>query len=124
MKGLLMHTNDNLEYKTKLGIEMKKPEFPKPRLIREDFLPKQDPLMKYRIKKVTKPDGKVWYCPQKKFLWFWIDISGGLSVTEYWAQRAIFADYHSKPQKDKVEYLPADSSKTVPLEPNPPPELV
>lgn len=104
MKGLLMHTNDNLEYKTKLGIEMTN-------------------LKNYRVKKVTKPNDKVWYYAQKKFLWFWIDISGGLSVTEYWAQRAIFYDYH-KTQKDKVEYLPADSSKTVPLEPNPPPELV
>jgi hypothetical protein len=102
---------------------MKKPEFPKPRIIREDFLPEQDPLMNYRIKKVTKPDGEVWYYPQKKFLWFWIDISGGLSVIECWAQRAIFADYH-KTQKDKVEYLPADSSKTVRPKPNPPPNLV
>lgn len=33
---------------------MNKPEFPKARLIREDFLPEQDPLKNYRIKKVTK----------------------------------------------------------------------
>ena len=103
---------------------MKKPEFPKPRIICEDFLPKQDPLMNYRIKKVTKPDGKVWYYPQKKFLWFWISIDnfGGYGI-ESWAQAAIFADYY-KTQKDKVEYLPADNSKTVPPERNPPPKLV
>jgi hypothetical protein len=38
---------------------MKKPEFPKPRLISEGFLPEQDPLMNYLIKKVTKPVGIV-----------------------------------------------------------------
>ena len=103
---------------------MKKPEFPKPRIIREDFLPEQDPLMNYRIKKVTKPDGEVWYYPQKKFLWFWISINnfGGYGI-ESWAQAAIFADYQETP-KDKVEYLPADRSKTVRPEHNPPPELV
>ena len=105
---------------------MKKPEFPKPRIIREDFLPEQDPLMNYRIKKVTKPDGEVWYYPQKKFLWFWIDICesvGDWYYTEWAAQTLIFADYH-KTQKGKVEYLPADSSKTVRPEHNPPPNPV
>jgi hypothetical protein len=120
---------------------MKKPEFPKPRLIREDFLPEQDPLINYRIKKVTKPDGKVRYYPQKKFLWFWIDICetfGDCYYTEWAAQTLIFADYHKtqkdkieylladyyKTQKDKIEYLPADSSKTVRPEPNHPPNPV
>ena len=102
---------------------MKKPEFPKPRLIREDFLPEQDPLMNYRIKKITQSNGEVWYYPEKKFLWFWTDIFGGLSMNECVAQRAIFADYH-KTQKDKVEYLAPDISKTVRPEPNPPPNLV
>lgn len=80
--------------------------------------------MKYRIKKVTKPDGKVWYYPQKKFLWFWNDMDndGGYEI-ESWAQQVIFEDYQ-KSQKDKVEFLPADSSKTVPPELNPPPELI
>ena len=97
---------------------MKKPEFPKPRLIREDFLPKQDPLMNYRIKKVTKPDGKVWYYPQKKFLWFWMSLvdSGGYG-SERWAQQVIF-EYYNKTLKDKVEYLVPDISKTVTAEPN------
>jgi hypothetical protein len=100
---------------------MKKPEFPKPRLIREDFLPEQDPLMNYRIKKITKPDGEVRYCPQKKiFGLLWWEICGfeGYS-TESRAQRKIFDDYN-KTLKDKVEFLKPDSSKTVP---KPPPNL-
>lgn len=49
-----------------------KPEFPKPRLIREDFLPK---LMKnYRIKKVTK-DRQTLYYIQQKFLWWWMNVN-------------------------------------------------
>jgi hypothetical protein len=47
---------------------------------------------------------------------------GGYGI-ESWVQQVIFEDYQ-KSQKDKVEYLPADSSKTAPSEPNPPPELV
>ena len=85
---------------------MKKPEFPKPRLIREDF------INNYRIKKVTKPDGKVLYYPQKKILWFWwtnIDIYPyGI---EDWAQGRILSDYY-KTLKDDVEYLYFDISKT------------
>lgn len=92
---------------------MKNPEPPKPRLIREDFLPEQDPMSRYRIMKVTKPDGKSWYYPQKKFLWFWwnIGVNGGYSV-ENWAHGRIFEDYQSR-QKDKVEYLEVDCSKCV-----------
>jgi hypothetical protein len=48
---------------------MKKPEPPKSRLIREDFLP-DIPMNKYRIKKVIE-DGQELYYPQKKFLWWW-----------------------------------------------------
>jgi hypothetical protein len=83
-------------------------------------------LKNYRVKKVTKPDDKVWYYPQKKFLWFWIDICesvGDWYYTEWAAQTLIFADYHET-QKDKVEYLPADNSKTVRPEHNPPPNPV
>lgn len=102
---------------------MEKPEFPNPRLIREDFLPEQDPLMNYRIKKVTKGDGKTWYYPQKKILWFWWDIGsgyyGGYSCYEL-ANGRIIEDYESH-LKDKVEYLPPDSSKSVP---KPPPNLI
>ena len=104
---------------------MKKPEFPKPRLIREDFLPKQDPLMNYRIKKVTKPNGKVWYYPQKKFLWFWMNLDGycGGCGSESWVQKIIFEDYN-KTLKDKVEYLAPDKSKSVPKPPLNPPKVV
>jgi hypothetical protein len=104
---------------------MKKPEFPKPRLIREDFLPKQDPLMNYRIKKVTKPNGKVWYYPQKKFLWFWVDLDkdGGGYDSECWAQQRVF-EHYDKTLKDKVEYLAPDKSKSVPKPPLNPPKVV
>ena len=101
---------------------MKKPEFPKPRLIREDFLPEQDPLMNYRIKKVTKPNGEIWYYPQTKFLWFWMNLDdfGGYSC-ETWAHTKVFEDYNNS-QKDKVEYLAPDISKTVTAEHNLPPQ--
>jgi len=104
---------------------MKKPQFPKPRIIREDFLPEQDPLMNYRIKKVTKPDGKVWYYPQKKFLWFWWSIGVGVTLeynNERRAQERVFDDYN-KTLKDEVEYLAPDISKTITYaEHNPPPK--
>ena len=47
-----------------------KPKFPKPRLIREDFLP--EPMKNYRIKKVIE-NGQPIYYPQKKVLWWWVD---------------------------------------------------
>ena len=43
---------------------MEKPTFPKPRIIREDFLP--EPMKNYRIKKVTE-NGETVYHPQKGF---------------------------------------------------------
>jgi hypothetical protein len=52
---------------------MKKPEPPKSRLIREDFLP-DIPMNKYRIKKVIE-DGQELYYPQKKFLWWWRNVN-------------------------------------------------
>jgi hypothetical protein len=63
---------------------MKKPEFPKPRLIREDFLPEQDPMKNYRIKKVI--DGhstrycryypQTRYYPQEKLFGLWMNMFG------------------------------------------------
>jgi hypothetical protein len=50
------------------GDIMKKPTFPNPRPIREDFLP--EPMKKYRIKKETYGD-TTWYYPQVKILWWW-----------------------------------------------------
>ena len=90
---------------------MKKPEFPKPQLIREDFLPDKDFMNNYRIKKVTKPDGKVWYYAQKKILWFWWIDMGEPYGCENWVQRRIFSDYY-KTLKDDVEYIDPDISKT------------
>jgi hypothetical protein len=105
-------------------LEMKKPEFPKPRLIREDFLPEQDPLMNYRIKKITKPDGKEWFYPQKKFLWFWMNLYDNDGYgSESWAQTKVF-EHYNKSLKDKVEYLAPDSSKTAPKPPLNPPRVV
>lgn len=92
---------------------MKRPEFPKPRLIREDFLPEKDSMDEYRIKKITTGDGTVWYYPQKKVLWFWWNIGvgyGGYGCYE-WANGRIIEDYQGR-QKDKVEYLEPDYSKT------------
>jgi hypothetical protein len=51
---------------------MDKPTFPKPRLIREDFLP--EPMKNYRIKKVTQ-DRRTLYYTQQKFLWWWVDVN-------------------------------------------------
>ena len=51
-----------------------KPEFPKPRIIREDFLP-NEPMKNYRIKKVIE-QGTSKYYPQKRILWWWEDICG------------------------------------------------
>lgn len=101
---------------------MKKPEPPKSRLIREDVLPEPDPIENYRIKKVTQGDGKVWYYPQKKILWFWWNIGViDAYICESRAQARIFEDYH-KTLKDKVEYLAPDSSKITSPTPNSPPK--
>lgn len=54
------------------GDMMNKPTFPKPRLIREDFLP-NEPMKKYRIKKETYNDTTKYY-PQEKFLWWWYNV--------------------------------------------------
>ena len=79
---------------------MKKPEFPKSRTICEDFLPKQDPMSNYRIKKVTKPDGKEWYYPQKKFLWFWMTLDdGGGYGCENWGHTQEFLRTATRPRK-------------------------
>lgn len=99
---------------------MNKPEFPKARLIREDFLPEQDPLQNYRIKKVTKRNGEIWYYPQKKFLWFWVNMVNSIESygTKGWANAVIRTDFQDK-QKDKVEYLEPNLNSP---EPNPPPK--
>ena len=100
-----------------------KPEFPKARLIREDFLPEREQMNNYRIKKITKGDGTVWYQPQKKVLWFWKDLGlTGCFSGKDWANAEILEDFQ-KSQKDKIEYLKYDTLRTVPPEPNPPPKV-
>jgi hypothetical protein len=47
---------------------MNKPEFPQPRVIREDFMP--EPTNKYRIKAVTDKN-RTRYFPEIKFLFWW-----------------------------------------------------
>lgn len=92
---------------------MKKPEFPKPRLIREDFLPEPNPMDNYRIKKVTTRYGTVRYHPQKKFLGFWVDLcTFSRYYTSSWYETYEAANeeilehikFLNRP-KEKVEYL-------------------
>ena len=82
-------------------------------------------LSNYRIKKVTKPNGNVWYFPQRKILGiFWRSLSSGYGYSDFhWANNKIINDYESH-LEDFVEYLTPDSSETVPSTPNPPPNVV
>ena len=73
---------------------MDKPEFPKPRLIREDFMPEKDFTTKYRIKKVTK-DGEVDFRAQRKYLWWWINL-GDYVYSHY---ESVFNDISKDIQK-------------------------
>lgn len=102
---------------------MNKPEFPKARVIREDFLPERDQMKRYRLKKVTKGDGTVWYYPQKKVLWFWWNIVVSPLHEPYgsesWANEMIREDFEDS-QKDKVEYIEPNLNSP---EPKPPLKL-
>ena len=72
----------------------------------------------YRIKKITKGD-KVTFRPQRKYLWWWIDL--------YWET---FYDYAihlincdiQKRSKSMIEYLDVTPEKLEPRTPNPPPK--
>ena len=108
----------------------KKPEFPKPRIIREGFIPERNIMKGYRIKKVTK--GHITrFIPQSQFLWiFWLDMFswpkevfpddlGGFGCyTE--ALNALYSTLPSNEldEKVKVEYLDVPYENR---EPNPPP---
>jgi hypothetical protein len=48
---------------------MNKPDFPKPRLIQEGFLPREN----YRIKKVNR-SGDITYFPQEKVFFWWFNL--------------------------------------------------
>jgi len=88
---------------------MKKPEFPKPRLIREDFLP--EPMKNCRIKKVTENELTKYY-PQVRVLFWWHNL---FSLSEYYdgfrtlgeAQKEL-CDFLQKPV---VEYIDFDPSR-------------
>jgi hypothetical protein len=95
----------------------------------------------YRLKKVTKGDGTIWYCPQKKVLWVWWNMVANNYEpygNECWANAVIRDDFNDS-QKDKVEYLEPNlnfpepkpplklkksNSQTVPADPNPPPKVL
>lgn len=90
-----------------------KPEFPKPQLIREDFLPEPTMKRNYRIQKVTLKN-KSRYYPQKKFLWFWFDLykivpytDGGFDSFEE-AQKRLCDDL----EKPKIEYFDVNCGET------------
>ena len=53
---------------------LKKPEFPKPRVIREGFMPEKNTMKGYRIKKITTGDTTRFF-PQHRLYWFfWADL--------------------------------------------------
>jgi hypothetical protein len=97
-------------------------------------------MERYRIKKVTKGDGTIWYCPQKKVLWVWWNMVEYQNPygSVYWANAVIRDDFNDS-QKDKVDYLEPNlnfpepkpplklkksNSQTVPADPNPPPKVL
>jgi hypothetical protein len=100
---------------------MKKPEFPKARLIREDFLPEDDVLKNYRILKYQYEDGEVIYCPQYKFLGlFWLYMNAHTSHSSLdGAVDYIKRDIIAK-RKPKVEYIEVTEKDLDLPEPNPP----
>jgi hypothetical protein len=93
---------------------MDKPEFPKPTLIREDFLP--EPMKNYRIKKVTQFDieGTEWitYSPQVKVLWWWTkvfdDSTGYYGFSTLEDAQKYLCNYL---KNDIVEFIDFDPSK-------------
>jgi hypothetical protein len=99
---------------------MNKPEFPKPTLIREDFMPERDITTEYRIKKITKGD-KVEFRAQRKYLWWWINL-GDYSTDNYdWAIYRIKSNIQKR-AKFMIEYLDVTPDELAPRTPNPPPK--
>jgi len=100
---------------------MNKPEFPKPRLIREDFMPERDITTDYRIKKITKGD-KIYFRAQREFLWWWIDI---YYETEWYELVVQYINEDIvKRTKPVIEYLDVTPDELAPRTPNPPPEVL
>jgi len=93
---------------------MDKPTFPKPRLIREDFLP--EPMKDYRIKKETDTNRDVTkYYPQVKVFWWWHNL---FSWNEYYdgfhsieqARKALCC-HIGKPVVEYIEFGPKEDCK-------------
>jgi hypothetical protein len=98
---------------------MNKPEFPKPTLIREDFMPEKDITTEYRIKKITKGD-MIYFRAQRKFLWLWINFS-----YEYFCYDIAICRINediAKRAKPMIEYLDVTPEKLASRTPNPPPK--
>lgn len=98
---------------------MNKPEFPKPTLIREDFMPEKDITTEYRIKKITRGD-RIYFRAQREFLWWWIDI---YYETEFyqWAVHYI-KESIARRTNPAIEYLDVTPDELAPKTPNPPPK--
>ena len=74
----------------------------------------------YRIKKITKGD-KVTFRPQRKYLWWWIDL-GDYDYAQY---EHVFYNINEdiqKRAKTMIEYLDVAPEKLAPRTPNPPPK--
>lgn len=85
---------------------MKKPKFPKPRMIREDIMPESNILYNYRVMKYKNRDGQDVYYPQYKFLGFlWLCLDATKTFYSFesavkFINRDIIAH-----RKRKTEYL-------------------
>lgn len=74
----------------------------------------------YRIKKITKGN-EVEFLPQRKFLWFWINITH-YPIGDY--VEAVFRIDRDIQERAKtmIEYLDVTPEKLAPRTPNPPPK--
>jgi hypothetical protein len=86
---------------------MNKPTFPKPQLIREDFLP--EPMKNYRIKKVNHNVlGSIYYVEKRIFLFFWENVypKNSLSIGFYETYEAALQDIKDRVKRENtVEYI-------------------
>ena len=72
----------------------------------------------YRIKKITKGD-KVKFRAQRKFLWWWIDLSYEYS---YYDTAIHYINEDINNRNPVIEYLDVTPEKLAPRTPNPPPK--
>ena len=74
----------------------------------------------YRIKKITKGN-EVEFRAQRKFLWFWINITHYSTEDYNWAIFCIKSNIQKR-AKTMIEYLDMTPEKLAPRTPNPPPK--